>query len=782
MATSTSGLTPKQLQVLALVDHYHDATGEAAPASYIARKLAISKQRVQEYFKGLSDLGWLRSAGSPAIPTRPLPGQDAPLTNQQRPADRQVCDVPSMAKRTAQAPAVPGPTAQMIELGPMLLRAEVRADRIDVEARTAEVIFSTGAGVDRFDYWTGKRYVETLSLEPGHVRLKRINNSAPLLDSHSSYDLRSQIGVVVPGSARIEGGKATATVRFSKRAEVEPIFQDVIDGIVRNVSVGYKAHKYEKTEEEGKPEHRHATDWEPYEISACAMGADDGAKFRGQKPSDTNPCEIVTRGEPVKETRMDLEDTRSESIVEVDPLAPPVRRAAPPAEVDERDLGAAAENERVEGIRQACISGRMSRAFEDRLIKDRKMSLVKAQGLVFDELRKRARDDDGPGQQPTGCGGGEDREVGNDPLIHVRAGIEGAILNRIAPDRFQLDEKSRPYRGMSMLDVGRAFLHARGMRTTQMDRSRLVDALLTRTGLHTTTDFPGLFEDAANKTLRAAYEAAPQTWLPISKLVSLSDFKPSRQLQVGDAPALLEILEHGEYTFGTIGEAKETIQLKTYGRMFGITRQALINDDLNAFGEVPAAFGRKARDIESDLAWAQITANGLMGDGVALFAAAAWPTGHANLTTGPGTVISVASLGVGRALMRNQKGIDNVTPLNLSAKYLIVPAALETLADQFVTQITPALPGSVNPFSAGGRTPLTVIVEPRLDVSSALSWYLATDVPSAPVLYHGVLDGQTGPLVTQQEGFDVDGMKFRCRIDVAFKAADPRAAYKNVGA
>jgi hypothetical protein len=74
------------------------------------------------------------------------------------------------------------------------------------------------------------------------------------------------------------------------------------------------------------------------------------------------------------------------------------------------------------------------------------------------------------------------------------------------------------------------------------------------------------------------------------------------------------------------------------------------------------------------------------------------------------------------------------------------------------------------------------VVEPRLDVNSALSWYLATDVGQAPVLYHGILDGQEGPLVTQQEGFDVDGMKFRCRIDVAFKAADWRAIYKNVGA
>ncbi len=462
-------------------------------------------------------------------------------------------------------------------------------------------------------------------------------------------------------------------------------------------------------------------------------------------------------------------DTRVENrITSGDP-------ADDPEEPNERDEGAAAERVRCQGIITATRAARLPQSFADKLIGEN-ISLVDAQTRVFVELGK--RNPDGP---PAGPSGRSDVVMGDDPLVHVRSGIENALLHRIAADKFKLDDNGRRYRGMSLLDIGRAFLNARGTRTTDLDRSRLVDRLLTRTGLHSTTDFPGLFEDAANKNLRAAYEAAPQTWQGISKLVSLSDFKPSRQLQVGDAPALLEILEHGEYTFGSIGEAKESIQLKTYGRMFGITRQALINDDLNAFGEVPAAFGRKARDVESDLAWAQITSNPTMGDGNVLFGGNALATPHFNLTS-TGTVIAVASLGVGRGALRAQKGVDGATILNLTPRYLIVPAALETVADQYVTQITPALSSSVNAFSAGGRTPLTVIVEPRLDAASATAWYMATDVAQAPVLYHGILDGQEGPLVTQQEGFDVDGMKFRCRIDVAFKAADWRAVYKNVGA
>jgi hypothetical protein len=661
---------------------------------------------------------------------------------------------------------------------PQLCRRATLAT-IDEEARTVELTFSTGAAVTRSDWWSGKRWIEKLSMDPKHVRLDRLNAGAPLLNAHSGYSLEDQIGVVEDGSARIQGKKGIATVRFSARESVEPIFRDVKDKIIRNVSVGYIVHKFEETTgEDGSIPVRTAIDWEPYEISMVPMPADAGAQTRsGKKPQvDTYPCEILIRGASAPALEPDhkepvMDRTTPESIAEPNPLRPdPPPATPPPAEPNDRDRGVTQERERVEGIRQACRAGRMTREFETDLITSG-VSLVEAQARVFKVLE--GRDPDVP-KGPTG----RTEVTGEDPLVHVRAGIANAILNRIAADRFKLEDIGRKYRGMSMLDIGRAFLNARGLRTTHMTRSELVDAMLaTRAGYHTTSDFPMLLEDVANKNLRAAYEAAPQTWGPISKSVSISDFKPSRQLQIGDAPSLDEVLEHGEFQQGTIAEAKEAVQLKTYGKIFAITRQALINDDLNAFGEVPAAFGRKARDKESDLAWAQITSNPNMGDGVALFHTAS----HGNLAAA-GAVISVTTLGAGRAAMRIQKGLDGVTLLNLTTRYLIVPAAIETVADQNVTQITPAQASNASPFTSGGRTPLTVIVEPRLDVASATAWYLACSVDQAPVLYYATLDGQSGPEVRQMEGFDVDGVKFRARIDVAFKAADWRAIYKNPGA
>ena len=75
------------------------------------------------------------------------------------------------------------------------------------------------------------------------------------------------------------------------------------------------------------------------------------------------------------------------------------------------------------------------------------------------------------------------------------------------------------------------------------------------------------------------------------------------RVQLGEAPHLLEVGESGEFTYGTMGEGREVYALLTYGRIIGITRQTLINDDLDAFTRIPSAFGASAADLESDLVY-----------------------------------------------------------------------------------------------------------------------------------------------------------------------------------
>lgn len=445
----------------------------------------------------------------------------------------------------------------------------------------------------------------------------------------------------------------------------------------------------------------------------------------------------------------------------------------------ERDAAADSERERINGILTGCEAAKLPMSYARKLI-DEKTPLVVAQGMILDTLRKAPAQTAGPKDGPSGV-----RFVGADPLENVWRGIQGALLHRIDPQNFALDDNARQYRTRSLLRCAEECLEQRGIRTRDMSKMDIAGAALglaSRAGLHSTSDFPLILADVANKTLRRAYEAAPMTWGPLARRISMPDFKPVKRNQFGEAPALLKVLEHGEFTRGTVAEGKEQFQLSTYGRVFGITRQALVNDDLDAFGRLTTSFGRSARNLESDIVWYQILKNAAMGDSVALFHST-----HANLA-GSGTAIDVSSLGVGVAAMQVQKGLDGVTYLNIGAKYLLVPPAKATIALQYTTQITPALGSSVNPFSGV----LTPISEPRLEggvtldgdtaLGSGTAWYLAATTDQIDIIEYGYLDGEDGPVVESRVGFDVDGLEIKCRHDFAAKVIDHRGLYKNPGA
>ena len=416
---------------------------------------------------------------------------------------------------------------------------------------------------------------------------------------------------------------------------------------------------------------------------------------------------------------------------------------------------------------------RFPQTLADRLIREG-VSLEAARGTVLEELGKQDRE--GPTRIPSGIREyGVVREVG-DPNATVWRGIENALLHRSAPGYFKLEDVGRPYRGLSLLEVAKLCIQARGGRTTGLSKMEIAGrglGLDSRGAMHTTSDFANILADVANKTLRRAYEEAPQTFMTFSRRVTLPDFKAVRRLQLGEAPQLLKVLEHGEYTRGTIGEGKEQFQLSTYGRVFAITRKALVNDDTDAFSRITTLFGRSARDLESDLVWEQITSNPVMGDGVTLFHAT-----HANLS-GTSDAITVTSIGAGRAAMRRQKGLDGKQFLNITPRYLVVPTGKETLADQFVSvNMVAATTATINPFA--GR--LAVLAEPRLDDASATAWYLIADPSQIDTVEYAFLEGEEGPVVESRLGFDVDGLEVKCRHDFAAKVIDWRGLYKNPGA
>jgi hypothetical protein len=200
----------------------------------------------------------------------------------------------------------------LIDLPMQTRLAAIEEASVDATARTVELVWSTGAAVRRRD-WTwdgpGVEWDEVLSLDPAHVDMTRMSNGAPLLNSHGRWDLEQQLGVVEKAWL-VSASEARAVVRFSRRETVEPIFADVKDKVIRNVSVGYSVQRFE-VDRSKTPERRTAVAWQPFEISLVAVGADAGAGTRSKSPLPTSPCVLVERaaaeGVPVDVLRRQLE-------------------------------------------------------------------------------------------------------------------------------------------------------------------------------------------------------------------------------------------------------------------------------------------------------------------------------------------------------------------------------------------------------------------------------------------------------------------------------------------
>jgi hypothetical protein len=335
---------------------------------------------------------------------------------------------------------------------------------------------------------------------------------------------------------------------------------------------------------------------------------------------------------------------------------------------------------------------------------------------------------------------------------------------------------------MSLLEMGRDFLEARGVRTRGLDKMRLAEMLLQGQrmgrqfeyfagGAESTGDFPAILANVANKTLRQAYQSYPQTFKPFTRQVTAPDFKPINRVQLSDAPVLQQLNEKGEYHRANLTDSNISYQLATFGEIVALTRRVIINDDLSAFTRVPALLGVATARLESDKVWAVITANAtaiFTGDttATALFAVA-----HSNYGAS-GDGLSVASLALGRQNFRLQTGPQG-TILNLTPRYLIVPAALETTALQLVAPMNLAVTAVTAGVPDWVRS-MIVVVEPRLDANSTTRWYLAADPVDIDTIEYCFLEGQEGVYFETRQGFEVDGIEMKARMDFAAAAIDYR--------
>ena len=668
--------------------------------------------------------------------------------------------------------------AGIIQLPLMTRAASLAPETLDEATRTVDVVWSTGARVRRLPFF-GDPYDEELSLDPAHVRLDRLNDKAPVLRVHDLSSLDAVVGTVVPGSARLVRGQGIATLLLSERAEVAPLLSDIKAGVLRSVSVGYRVQRFEIQKIDGQPDLWRAVDWTPHEISLVPVGADPGAGFRALL--ETNSCHISR-----SERTIPMDPIQSETAPSCAPVAPvaqvpageapaPVSVAQTEPAVQTRTLPAsslpveinpqaladqvrAEERSRVTAIYGAQEKLGLARAVADDLVQ-RGISLDQARATLIDAAAAAAPRISTHFAVP--LGGRDERQT------RVEA-VSTALLHRFMPAHFTMTEPAQEYRGMTLLELGREFLTADGVRVRGLTR----DEIATRS-LMTTSDFPAVLGNVVNRTLRQAYEATPRSFIQFCRQVRARDFKDMHRVQLGEAPSLDEVPEGGEYKRGALSEAKETYRIRTFGKTVAVTRQVVINDDLEAFTRLPALYGAAGANLENDVVWSVFTANPAMADGKALFHA-----DHKNLAA-TGAVLSVDAIGKGRSDMARQTGVDGKTMINVRPSYLIVPAALELKADQLLAQnLYPAKSADIVPQSI---RLLTLISEPRLDLASATAWYLAASPSQIDTIEYAYLESQQGMYIETRAGFDVDGIEIKCRLDFGAKAIDWRGLYKNAG-
>ena len=435
----------------------------------------------------------------------------------------------------------------------------------------------------------------------------------------------------------------------------------------------------------------------------------------------------------------------------------PAPNNAPAATVNENEIRArvvAEQKARVQGINDlfAMFGGKHSE-LQAQCIADIDCSVDKAKDLILAELGKDATPSNTQGNSHIYAGNGN----------FTGDGIRQALMSRAG---YEEREADNVFNGMTLREYARMSLTERGVGVASYNPMQMVGLALT----HSTSDFGNILLDVSNKSLIQGWEEAPETYDQWTKKGQLSDFKTAHRVGMGGFPSLRQVREGAEYKYITTSDKGETIALATYGEIFSVTRQAIINDDLNQLTDVPMKMGRAARATIGDLVYAVLVDNAKLSDGKALFHA-----DHKNLAGG---AISVASLDDARKLMRLQK--EGERPLNIRPAFVLVPVGLESLANQTIrsTSVKGAdiNAGIINPV----KDFATVISEPRLDEADPAAWYLAA-AKGTDTIEVAYLNGVDTPYIDQMEGFNTDGIATKIRIDAGVAPLDYRGLVKSTG-
>ena len=343
--------------------------------------------------------------------------------------------------------------------------------------------------------------------------------------------------------------------------------------------------------------------------------------------------------------------------------------------------------------------------------------------------------------------------------------------------------EAREFAGIGFHGLAREILAAGGERNvhrlTGVDLTEKVLAF----GTHTASDFAGVLANTLNKTVRDLYGAYPNTWSSWCDEVEVDDYKQITAASIGTVTELALFAEAGPIINGSIAEdAPETYQVSERGILLPVSKQMMINDETRALTRAAQNMGLAAYTALRRAVFGILTTNANMADGVALFASAAVPTGHANLATA--SALDTAAFRALRQLLQAQSGpartgraAASMPPVTNVA--LLVGPARETVAYELTTPlIVPT--GVGNALPTAYRSSTEVVMDAFLAVGNNPFYMVRTEPGLRPVEI-AYIRGQRAPQITSAERIDYTGMTFRCLFDFGAKAVTWRTAAANLG-
>jgi phage major head subunit gpT-like protein len=292
-----------------------------------------------------------------------------------------------------------------------------------------------------------------------------------------------------------------------------------------------------------------------------------------------------------------------------------------------------------------------------------------------------------------------------------------------------------------------------------------------------TMQVSGILSNTANKYILDEYNAIEQSWREIASIVPVSNFKTATWYRLNADAVYEEVGPAGEITHGTATEDSYTNRAKTFGKMFGITRQNIIDDDAGAFDQMRRIIGRGAALKLNSVFWTAFLDN-----------ASFFTAGRGNYDDGAETALSLTSLGAMTTLFRQQADADG-QPLGVSPALLLVPVELEALAKQYYvsTELRDTTASTQYPTGNIYHATYKPVASSYLSNSSftgysAKAWYLLADPRNLATMQVCFLDGNQNPTVESADAdFHTLGIQFRGYHDFGCAQAEYRAGVKAKG-